>query len=245
MLPLSTLFELSKGIQTGRGVAVVDSTESPTFDGAWGVYISQAAKNPDFYTTIWQSAAAFALTEGNKAIDLKVVRDASRYVAMSYIAAAHYGTKIVHETPPDDIQETLHKEISSKVVFISHISHKMTMSLTAQLNAGGGKASIDDGLRAALGEFYSLCIYALRELRPSSYHSMRDDINAAVGNYTTTMRSFDLPLFMNRDERARQAEVGEDVAVLAARPGISTGDAGEKGKLLTFGPIAKRTSRAP
>lgn len=251
MLPFNQLFEMAKSIQQGQGAEVVDTTESPTFDAAWQIYTSMAAKNPQFYSNIWSSAVAFALTEGTRTLDIQAVRDASRFVAMSYIASAHYAVEIVLDTPQHQLQEELNKEIASKIKFIDHIAYKVTLSLNAQLRdvrqKGGLNATLDQGMKLVLGEFYSLCIYAQRELRSNAYQSIREETAETVINHMHAINDFGLPLFLNRDDRARLAEFGDSVATLPVRPGIAITavEHGEGGKVIQLGQRLKRANRAP
>lgn len=256
MVPLNTLFEISRRLRAREDVPILDSTESPTFDAAWNIYTCMAARDPSFYTAVWSAALAYVFTQdSNGPFNIKTVKEASNFVAMSYISGAHNVSGLLETVARDELKAGSQQQISAKIRFIEIVAAKVTQNLIAHSNAAIAKGNaLDNDMKLVLGEFYSLCIYSLRELRANAYQSFRMDASESVLDHTATMQMFGLPLFMNRDERARnehlKQHVGDDLVALPTRPGIAIekvirqGNTDEEGAtIIAFGQIKKRAPR--
>lgn len=216
---LDDIYRASRALLAGDEPLALADTESPTFNAAWFIYQTMGSKNVEDYSVLWGAIAAVVMTKKPDILDAKVIRTATQHVAMSYILAGLHSAEHVRGTPKDQHYSQF---IAPKILLITQLA-KDIQSAHLPVSPTG---TLPRDVAYALGEFYSLCIFAYQQFRPNLDEAFHEGIGNLILNFKKRIAQFDLPIFLHSDDRLKQSQAPQGSAPLPSRTGIAATSSG-------------------
>ncbi len=235
---LDDIFKVAQSLLTGEPVPELRDGESPTFNTAWMIFMTRAQRNPSHYLGLWKAGVAFTMTRQAGPLTVQSIKADTQLIAISYIASA------LHCAQQQQVTALAHREI-----FSTEIEPKITLiaklAIDIKKNAWPHtpQGTLPQEVRVALGEFYSLAMFAMRELRPNVTATHHKGIDFYIDHFKDMIAQHDLPRFLSADARAAEALTQSGVTSLPRRAGIAAGAQGNGSTVVAFNADLRRTAR--